>query len=544
MPWEAVYRIFSYIHNFIWSRFGSWFCMLVVLFLVIVIICDYIYQPQTIKGIYSIPGELPIIGHLHLLLRNPAKVYMNWAERYNKSVFQIRLGERRVVVVNSYDDVVAIWMNRSCQNNSRPLGYTFHGLVGSYQSFTVGSTPQSTTYKRKKRAVSQQLNTKSISSRNLAISEEIEFVLGKLVNEATNTDVDLAKYLKYFALRCSVFLTYGLHLDCFGRDDVLCNEIISNESEIIKLRSPISNLQDSIPLLRFFPMFTNAHKAVDCRYRRERYMNELYTRFKNEVREGNNESIDSFIGQLLVESSDKLLSEAEIYSICLTYISAGLDNTPLNLNYLLGMLSQPEVGQLYQSKAINEILSNADGDVARAWEQLNESGLRNVYVHALILETLRQFTVLPLSLPRTTTKSFLYGDVEIPAGTHLFMNAYAANHDRNHFEYPLEFRPERWIDQNGQINFTTKANQHFSFGAGSRMCSGYSFALKEMYIFMVKFLLLFEIHPPDFNLMITDPFLSNEVPHATSFEPRNHNIKLALLQFPNHERLRDTLLKK
>lgn len=71
----------------------------------------------------------------------------------------------------------------------------------------------------------------------------------------------------------------------------------------------------------------------------------------------------------------------------------------------------------------------------------------------------------------------------------------------------------------------------------------YSFALKEMYIFMVKFLLLFEIHPPDFNLMITDPFLSNEVPHATSFEPRNHNIKLALLQFPNHERLRDTLLK-
>lgn len=542
MPWTTVDGILLYIHSIARSPLTRWTCFVSVALLMIAIVYDYIYKPLKIKGIYPIPGELPIIGHLRLLRNNPSQVFLVWATRYDKSVFQIRLGNKRVIVVNDYDDVVELWMNHSCQNNSRPLSYTFHGLISSYQSFTVGSTPQSTTYKRKKRAIAQFLNSKSISSYSPSICREIELTLFRLENVAINVDVDVCHYLKYFVLRCSVFLMYGLHLDCFGVDNALCNEIISNESEIIRMRSPIANVQDSVPLLKYLPNLTNASLAVQCKNKRERYMSELFARFEDKMNLGDCDSIGSFIGQLIAETGNKQLTDAEVYSICLTFISAGLDNTPLNLNYLLGILSQPSIGKAYQSKAINEILANCGGDVQKAWEQLNESTLKNVYVHALILETLRQFTVLPLSLPRTTTKTIIYNGVEIPAGSQLFMNAYAANHDPKHFKCPFEFNPERWIDANGQISFTAKAYQHFSFGAGSRMCSGYSFAVKEMYIFMVKFLLMFEVHPPDSKLMIADPFLSNENAHATSFEPRSHNIRLTLRRSRNQEWLHDTEL--
>ncbi|KAI5957678.1 hypothetical protein KGF57_002944 [Candida theae] len=404
------------------------------------------------------------------------------------------------------------------------------------------------TYKRKKRAVSQLLNSKSISSRKSTICDEIDYILGKLVLEVTaNEDIDLATYLKYFTLRCSVFLMYGLHLDCFGKDHALCDEIIRNESEIIRLRSPISNIEDSVTLLRYFPKLTNAHKAVECGQTRNGYMNELYARFQEGAKDGNdnNDCTNSFVGQLLAQRGSKRLSEAEIYSICLTFISAGLDNTPLNLNYLLGILSQPVIGQMYQSKAIHNILDNCSGDVVVAWEQSGEANFENAYVHVLVLETLRHFTVLPLSLPRTTTKPFLHGDVIIPANTHLFLNAYAANNDEEHFESPLEFWPERWLDERGQSNFAAKINQHFSFGAGSRMCSGSSFALYEMYVFMVKFLLLFEVHPPDSKLMITDPFANNGNGRATSFEPRSHHVKLIRRQLlsPNEDKIRDVALR-
>lgn len=92
-------------------------------------------------------------------------IYLTWYKLYNKLVFQIRIGNKRVVVVNSFDDVVGLWINHSCQNNSRPLSYTFHGLVSALQGFTVGSTPASLTFLRKKKVISLCLRKKEIDEK-------------------------------------------------------------------------------------------------------------------------------------------------------------------------------------------------------------------------------------------------------------------------------------------------------------------------------------------------------------------------------------------
>jgi hypothetical protein len=59
------------------------------------------------------------------------------------------------------------------------------------------------------------------------------------------------------------------------------------------------------------------------------------------------------------------------------------------------------------------------------------------------------------------------------------MNLYAANHDPNVFDYPEEFRPERWM--NGHLGRTDipgpvgdKMGVPFlTFGAGRRSCPGF-----------------------------------------------------------------------
>ena len=52
------------------------------------------------------------------------------------------------------------------------------------------------------------------------------------------------------------------------------------------------------------------------------------------------------------------------------------------------------------------------------------------------------------------------------------------------------------------------SHQHFAFGAGSRMCSGYNLVIKQMYVMIIKMLLIFEIHPPTNikKLMELNPF--------------------------------------
>lgn len=108
---------------------------------------------------------------------------------------------------------------------------------------------------------------------------------------------------------------------------------------------------------------------------------------------------------------------AEIKSICLTMVSAGLDTVPGNLIMGMAYLSTRH-GQAIQAKAlraIEEVYPNGE-----AWERcLIEEKVP--FVTALVKETLRFWTVIPICLPRTSLRDIPYERTVIPAGTTFFM---------------------------------------------------------------------------------------------------------------------------
>lgn len=98
-------------------------------------------------------------------------------------------------------------------------------------------------------------------------------------------------------------------------------------------------------------------------------------------------------------------------------VSAGLDTVPGNIVMGMAYLSTKE-GQAIQAKALQAIQGvYPDGD---AWEKcLVEEKVP--YVTALVKETLRFWTVIPICLPRTNIKDIPYKDSVVPAGTVFFM---------------------------------------------------------------------------------------------------------------------------
>lgn len=98
-------------------------------------------------------------------------------------------------------------------------------------------------------------------------------------------------------------------------------------------------------------------------------------------------------------------------------VSAGLDTVPGNLVMTLAYLSS-EDGQRIQRKAYDEIMKvYPDND---AWEKcLVEEKVP--YITALVKETLRYWTVIPICLPRKSVKDITWGNAVIPAGTTFFM---------------------------------------------------------------------------------------------------------------------------
>ena len=116
-------------------------------------------------------------------------------------------------------------------------------------------------------------------------------------------------------------------------------------------------------------------------------------------------------------------------SIGLSMVSAGLDTVPGNLIMCIAYLASPG-GQAIQAQAlseINKVYPNND-----AWERcLTEEKVP--YITALVKETLRFWSVIPICLPRESIRDIRWGDAIIPKGTSFYMNAYGAHYDHTGF---------------------------------------------------------------------------------------------------------------
>ncbi|KAI0183573.1 cytochrome P450 [Xylaria flabelliformis] len=102
------------------------------------------------------------------------------------------------------------------------------------------------------------------------------------------------------------------------------------------------------------------------------------------------------------------------------------------------------------------------------------------WLTAIIKETLR-ISTLTARLTRVAPEEALqYQDWVMPAGTAVSMTPREISYDPEIFPSPTEFRPERWLPSNPNLD---RCNRYLvSFSRGSRMCLGINLAHAELYI--------------------------------------------------------------
>lgn len=154
----------------------------------------------------------------------------------------------------------------------------------------------------------------------------------------------------------------------------------------------------------------------------------------------------------------------------------------------LGYLSSPQ-GQDIQArafKAIMEVYSSPE----QAWSDCLQEE-RVPYIVALVREMLRYYAAIQLLPPRQTCKDFEWNGVTIPSKVAVYQNAQAINHDTTAYGPDSDqFRPERWLEENG--TFKVGAPYHYSFGAGSRMCTAVALSNRILYALFLRLILHFE----------------------------------------------------
>lgn len=86
---------------------------------------------RKIRGIPEIPGGEILAGHLYQLGSDHATTAEKWSAKYGWPVFQLRMGYRRAVVINSFEAAREWLVKNQSATVDRPWFYTFHGVVSA-----------------------------------------------------------------------------------------------------------------------------------------------------------------------------------------------------------------------------------------------------------------------------------------------------------------------------------------------------------------------------------------------------------------------------
>jgi cytochrome P450 len=129
--------------------------------------------------------------------------------------------------------------------------------------------------------------------------------------------------------------------------------------------------------------------------------------------------------------------------------------------------------------------------LARLREEI-DSGDGHAYLDAVVKEALRCRPVV-FEASRLVDEPVRIGGYDVPPGVLATPSIYLINHDPEVFDEPHEFRPERFLGEQG-----ARSNRSWMpFGGGRRYCLGAQFAMLEMRVVIGEVLRRTELIAPD-----------------------------------------------
>ncbi|OUZ99320.1 Cytochrome P450 [Macleaya cordata] len=186
--------------------------------------------------------------------------------------------------------------------------------------------------------------------------------------------------------------------------------------------------------------------------------------------------------ELLSKSSDKFLRDTT-----LTFLFAGRDTTGSALTWFFWLVSKnPSV----EAKILEELKlvfsKNMKGEndglgAKRPWVFDADDLTGMVYLHAALCESLRLYPSVPINRKNALKDDVLPDGTVVKSGMLIIISKYAMG--RMEWVWGkdcLEFKPERWIDEDGKLNHET-LSKLIAFSIGPRICLG-----KDMAFVMMK----------------------------------------------------------
>ncbi|CAD5124689.1 DgyrCDS12954 [Dimorphilus gyrociliatus] len=182
-----------------------------------------------------------------------------------------------------------------------------------------------------------------------------------------------------------------------------------------------------------------------------------------------------YLNEQKLDSKTKI-SYPQLVMMTIQTLIAGYATTATAVTcFIQLMLRYPEI----QEKIYHEIIDNVGNDRR---PNINDKNNHH-YLMATIYELLRFTSHVPFSVHKSIKNTTLLG-YEIPKNTTLITFFWGLHHDEKIFPEPYKFKPERYLEENGEFVAPGHPCRKalFAFGAGRRVCLGETLAKNRLFL--------------------------------------------------------------
>ncbi|KAK7102926.1 cytochrome P450 2B5-like [Littorina saxatilis] len=443
------------------------------------------------------PGTaLPVLGHLHLLEKDPRKKFSEWREKYG-DVFSFYRGGQLVVVLNGYQAIRDALVKHGQDFSGRPHSFLVDRVLRG-----MGLSGSSGNDNKEQRKVSTEILSHlgmGHSYLQVQIMEEVTHYL-QAIEDLNGKPADLSELTHVSISNNICSIVFGKRYDYH---DPVFKSCIKAMEEVLYDIFFIENFS-FIPLREYLPFDPFRSKAIlkrvkmiednlllPCiREQREKLRKKLEKDEEKEDSMHYQNFVEGYLNKMSGQHGNgkkTTVNETYLLKTLFDLWAAGTETSATTVLWVIvHLLRHPHV----QDRCHQEVDRVIGADRLPSLQDRTDT----VYVEATILETLRLSVNVPFSLPHSVTRDVTFRDYVIPKGTMVLPNLESAMHDPDVWTDPLSFRPERFISPDGTL---IKPDEHIPFSLGRRMCMGKSLAQTELYLYVASLLQRFRFLPPE-----------------------------------------------
>nr|AYM55638.1 cytochrome p450 [Croton stellatopilosus] len=413
------------------------------------------------------PIAIPIIGHFYLLGPLIHHSFRDISSRLGPLIY-LKLGSVSCVVASTPELAKHLLKTHELSFSSRQNSLAISSLTCDS---SLAFAPYGPYWKFVRKLATSELLGNRMLNRFLVIrNKELHYFLAGFCSR-TGQSVNVTQEL--IKLTNNIISMVMLNMRSSDSDSEA--EILRNAIRKVTQIFGEFNVSDFIWWCKYFDL-QGFQKRIDEIYKEcygwlEKLVAARERERKSNTRNGvAKDFLDILLDAMADENAEIRLTRTQVKALILDFFTAATDTMATTLEWAMAeLINHPKILE----KAREEI-KRVVGD-NRIVQESDNPNLE--YIRAILKETFRFHPPVPL-VSRKSIEECKINGYKIPANSLMFVNIWSIGRDPKYWNNPLEFKPERFLESNSNVDIRGQHFELLPFGSGRRSCPGVSLAME------------------------------------------------------------------